>query len=159
MIAAAMPDGFPTLMATMPGGGPGVLFEEVRVKPPGVDGRQKIDTSGMRNTSMVTSWPRALKDVTDVTLIVAWDPSYWNTLMTWVNGGAGTSRGVNVFLLNYPATMAGARRQHIFYGSINKFEPSEFVEGERPTATMTIVIHNVLPSGFLEHTPSVFTLP
>lgn len=148
MITAAMPDGFPTLFVQMAGGGQGVLFEEVRVKPPGLDGRAKIDTSGMRNSTMVTSWPRALRDVTDVTFVVAYDPLYWNTVQLFINGGAGAAgRTINSFTIRYPRTAAGNLREHSFYGTINKFEPGEFVEGERPTATITITIHNVNPLG------------
>lgn len=153
MISAAMPDGFPTLMVGVSGAG--VLFEEIRVKPPGLDGRPKIDTSGMRNSTMVTSWPRALRDTTDITVVGACDPIYWNTVANLINGGAGAAgRTVHAMSLQYPRTFTGNLRQHNFYGTINKFEWNEFVEGERPTFTMTITIHNVNPIG-VEVSPSV----
>ena len=135
-----MKDGFPTIFVDI-GGGEGIEFYEKRVKPPSLDGRAKIDTSGMRNQNFITSWPRALRESGDATLVVAWDPAYWNRVRLLINGGMGNAgRGPRLMLLRFPD---GQSMQ--FYATINKFEPNEHVEGEQPTANMTITIHNVNP--------------
>lgn len=133
-----MKDGFPTIFVNL-GGGEGIEFYEKRIKPPSLDGRAKIDTTGMRNQNFVTSWPRALIETGDATLTVAWAPAYWNRVRLLINGGRGNLGRKPVFItLRFPDG-----EEMGFYATINKFEPNEHVEGEQPTANMTITIHNV----------------
>ena len=100
---------------------PNIGFWEMTVKPPGMDGGDKIDTTTMLNDQWRTSDARALVTLTDSTIRVAYDPNMYND--------------IREKLLNQPGSVTvhfpdGSTLD--FYGFLGKFEPSELKEGEMP---------------------------
>lgn len=119
-----MDDGFATLitLANLPS----VNLYEKEVTPPGLSGGGKIDTTTMRNSSWRTGAAKQLKTLSPVTAVVAYASDAYEDIMAQVN--------VNQLItLTFPdsATIA-------FYGFINEFTPGNNMEGEQPTATLTI---------------------
>jgi hypothetical protein len=121
---------------------PGILFIEKRLKPPGYDFGGKIDTTGLRNNRMRTSWTKQLATNTDMTAVVEYDPQVKNQIISI--GGR-----INLFGLNYPDGEV-----EDFWGSLDKWEPSEHVEGDQPTSNVTVICHGVNDSG-IETVPVV----
>ncbi len=134
-------DGFKTLIKFTNIGN--VDFAEVTVKPPGLDGRGPIDTSSMRNSQMITKYPKSLINVTDVTSTVQWNPGL---LIDLINGVLNKNQFIKVSFPNNSVLS--------FYGWLDKFEPNEHREGEVPLATMTVPASNVNANG-VEVIPSI----
>lgn len=120
---------------------PNVGFWEKTVKPPGMDGGDKIKQSTMHNQSVHTYAPRTLVDITDSQTKVAYDPAVWDDIYD---------------LLNVPTTITvhfSDGSTLAFYGFLKMFDPGEMVEGEQPEATITIVATNVDPITCVEELP------
>lgn len=129
-MTAIMEDGYQTLVSFAADAT--VLFEEKTVTPPGVDGGGSTDTTTMLNTLYRTFAPKALITLTESSMTVAYDPE---TITTEII--ANLINVNNLITLTFPDgdTLA-------FYGWLDKFIPGEHVEGEQPTAEITIVPSN-----------------
>lgn len=114
---------------------PTVLFYEKTVTPPGIDGGGAIDTTTMLNTTYRTKSPKALIDVSDSSMTVAYDPECYPEILALVNVN-------NLITVTFPDGDTVA-----FYGWLDKFTPGENTEGEQPTADIEIVASNVNASG------------
>lgn len=112
-----------------------VKFYEKTVTPPGIDGGGAIDTTTMLNTTYRTKSPKALKDVSDAALTVAYDPACIPEILALVNVN-------NLITVTFPDGDTVA-----FWGWLDKFTPGELVEGEQPTADIEIIASNVNDSG------------
>lgn len=136
-------DGFSTTITFSEA--PAVKMEEKSVTPPGVDGGGENDTSTMRNTAWRTRQPRSLKTATEMSFEAAYDPAVYEDIISMVN----VNQQITV---NWPDGSSLT-----FWGWLNTFEPGELVEGEQPTATVTIIPSNQDNSGAEQ--PPVYTAP
>lgn len=121
-----MEDGFKTTVAfavdtTIP------ELEIIDVTPPGVDQGGAINRTTMANTAFRTKAAKKLKEMTDATLTVAYDPALLTVLLT--------ISGVNTLITyTFPDSSTWA-----IYGFIDKAEPGTISEGDMPTMEITVV--------------------
>lgn len=109
---------------------PGVQLYEKEVTPPGIAAGGPIDTTTMRNTEWRTQRPKQLKSLTQMTVTVAYSTGAFDEIDAQV--------GINQLItITFPD---GSTRA--FWGWIDEFQPGALVEGEQPTATMTIIPSN-----------------
>ena len=101
------------------------LFEK-DVTPPGIQGGGPIATTTMRNTAWRTNAPKQLKAVSTITATVAYATEVYPILMAQI--------GVNQLVtVTYPD---GSSID--MWGWLDDFQPGTNVEGEQPTATLTV---------------------
>ena len=119
-----------------------VRFWEVSGNPPGLDGGDEINITTMHNTTWRTMAARSLKTLT---------PSVWKV---------GYDPGVITEINNNLINQEGSITRHLpdgskldFFGFLQKIEFGEFVEGEMPTATITVVPTNYDPVNRTEQAP------
>ena len=137
-------DGFSTKIAFSVD--PDVSFWEVTVKPPGIDGGEKIDTTTMFNGALKTFAARTLKQLTDGGASAAYDPQAYLDILSLVNvEGSVTVHWPDGSTLD-------------FYGYLNKFEPGDNTEGEMPKASINFCCTNWDSVNNLEVGP-VYTAP
>jgi hypothetical protein len=137
-----MPDGFSTKIAFALNAT--IAFWEKTVKPPGIDGGEKIETTTMHNIAWRTFSLRRLKTLTDGTVKAAWDPELYDDILAILNvADSVTEHFENGDTLDY-------------YGAVQKFEPEDFEEGKFPMISVTIVATNQDPAT-LDEEPPVFT--
>ena len=135
-----MTDGFATLIGFADDSD--VQMEEVEVTPPGMSMGGPIDVSTMRNTTYATRWPKSLKELTPMSLVVAYDPAFLTEILAMLGSN-------QLITLTYPGD-----EQESFQGFIDEFSPNAHVIGERPTAEMTIV-PTLLNDSLVETAPTV----
>lgn len=122
-----------------------IALYEIAVKPPGIDGGEKIDQTTQHNEEMRTFAPRSLKTATDSATTCAYDPAALADILALVN--------VNGLIKTYFPDGGF----YSYYGYLRSFEPAELVEGTRPTAQVVFAVTNVDGDG-AEHTPT-YTAP
>lgn len=112
---------------------PDLEFWEKTITPPGVDGGDAVDTTTMHNTIWRTKAPRTLKDLTDMSIVGAYDPVMYTRAVTLVNRK-------QTITVTFPdgSTLA-------FYGFIKTQATGELAEGTQPTMTFTVVATNQDP--------------
>ena len=122
------PDGFKTLITLS--SNPAIQLWEKTVKPPGIDGGEKIDTTTMLNTTWRTFAQRQLRTLVDSTAACAYDPDVFTALVAEVNLP-------QTITITFPdkSTLA-------FYGFMQKAEAQENKEGEMPMVDVTITPTN-----------------
>ena len=103
----------------------------IDVKPPGWDGGGAIETATMENDDLRTKRPKALVTATNSSCQVAYALSALRDIREMINV-------LQEITITYPDS-AGTET---FWGWVNTFEPSSFVEGTRPTASMEIIPAN-----------------
>jgi hypothetical protein len=126
---AIMDDGFSTTIAFSEDSS--VQMQEIEVTPPGVSGGGEIDQTSMQNTTWRTAAPKSLKTLTDGSLTVAYDPDFITEIIAMVN----VNQQITV-------TFPGAETL-VFWGWIDEFAPGAQVEGQRPTASVTLKASNL----------------
>lgn len=105
---------------------PNIKLFEKEVNPPGMSANGPIDTTTMRNIEWRTMAPKSLKTMPQITATVAYATETIPLLFDQI--------GVNQpIIVTMPdgSTIA-------FWGWIEEFVPGANVEGEQPTATLTI---------------------
>lgn len=112
-----------------------VLLKEKEVTPPGIDGGGENDTTTMHNTTWRTRQPKSLKTLSECSLVASYDPAVFDAIVTMLNDN-------QLITLEFPD---GSRLN--FWGWINEFKPNRHVEGEQPTAEVTIIASNQNDSG------------
>jgi len=126
-----MTDGFSTTISfSGAGSSVDIYMEEKEVTPPGLAGGGAIDTSTMRNTTYRTSVPKSLIGGSPSSFTGAYDPDLLTEILSALN--------VNQeIVITYPddSTLT-------FWGWIDEFTPNALVEGEQPTASITIIPSN-----------------
>jgi hypothetical protein len=140
---ARIDDGYRTLITFSET--PITLAWEKSVTPPGIDGGGSIDITTMRNGDGTTGWrtfaPKALKTLTESTATCAYDPEMYDECLDALQ--------VNQLItITFPDGATEA-----FWGWLDKFMPGELVEGEQPTAEITIVPSNWSEDTGLEVAP------
>lgn len=139
-------DGYQTLIAFALA--PTIAFWEKTVKPPGLDGGDKIDTSTMHNVDWRTFAPRALTTMTDMQTKVAYDPVIYSTIVDTLLNRETT------ITVHFPDTSRVS-----FYGFLRSFEIDDHVEGQQPEATVVITPTNQDPTTGAESGPAVDSVP
>ena len=133
MAGEYLEDGFATTISFAED--PTVLFKEIDVKPPGIDGGDAIPKSTMRNTLYKTKAARTLVEITDANVTVGWNPDTYPEIMGLVN-----TNTLITFTFPDGSTYAA-------WGFLRSFEPGTMSEGERPTADIVICFTNENDSG------------
>lgn len=119
------------------------LMKEKEVTPPGVDAGGENDTTSMRNTDFRTKQPKSLKTLMNSSLVVFYDPAILDEILATV--------GVNQsIVITFPDISTWT-----FWGWLNEFVPNAQVEGEPPTANITIIPSNQNNSG--EEVPPAYS--
>ena len=135
---AIINDGHPTTV-TFSSGESGVVLSELmfekEVTPPGVSGGGPNDTSTMRNSVWRTMQPKSLKSLTPLSFTAAYDPAVFDEIVAMAN--------VNQSIV---VTFADGSTL-TFWGWLDEFTPNAVVEGEQPTAEVTVVPSNQNGSG------------
>ncbi len=133
-------EGFPTKIAFSRL--PTASFWEKTVQPPGVDGGEPVETTTMHNLVWRTQNPRVLKTLMPHTTKVAYDPNWYNQIVSTLINQAGsvTVRFPDGSTLDY-------------FGYLQKFEADQIEEGKQPEATVTIVPTNWDPVNHVESAP------
>lgn len=134
-----MPDGYQSEITFQ--NQPAVQLWEKQIKPPGVDGGEKIDTSTLLNTAWRTASPRHLKTLSDMSCQFAYDPDVLPVIYGLIN----QEQSITV-LFPDGSTLA-------FWGFLQKFEPGELKEGEFPMAAGTVAVTNWDPTNRVEAGP------
>ncbi len=130
---ARLDDGFATLIEFAEDSD--VQMWEKEVTPPGVSGGGENDTSTMRNTTWRTKSPKGLISLSEASLVVAYDPAVYDEIIAMVN----TNQQITITFAD-DSTL-------VFWGWIDEFTPGAAVEGEQPTAELTIIPSNQNASG------------
>ena len=129
---ARLTDGFSTTISFAQGA---ITVEEISVTPPGVEGGGENDTTTMQNSAWRTRQPKKLKTLSESSVTVSYDVAAYSQIIAQVN--------VNQLItITFPDATTLA-----FWGWIDTFVPGELVEGEQPTAEMTIIPSNQNASG------------
>lgn len=135
-----MPDGYRTLITFS--ANPAIQLWEKTVKPPGLDGGDKIDTTTMHNDVWRTYEHRALKTLTDASATCAYDPDSYTGILQLTNF-------FNTITITYPD-----HSQLAFFGYLQKAEVEEHKEGEMPMIAVTIAPTNWDDIGQVEAGPT-----
>jgi hypothetical protein len=135
-------DGYQTLISFA--SAPLLELWEKRVKPPGLDAGGAIDETTMRNQNWRTKHPKALVTMTDCTVVGAWEPAeaYLELLPAMAV--------VDVITITFPDGT-----DLLWYGWIDKWDPGELVEGEQPTATVTVIASSMEVVTYTEQTITI----
>jgi len=105
---------------------PAVKLFEKEVNPPGMTANGPIDTTTMRNTAWRTMAPKSLKTMPQIQATVA----YATDAIPVLFGQIGVNQPIFV---TFPDGSTVS-----FWGWIEEFTPGANVEGEQPTATLTV---------------------
>ena len=108
-----------------------VVAKEKGITPPAIEGGGKIDLTTMRNSDVRTFYPKQLYTMGDASVVVAWDPTLYEEMASVI--------GVNqTITITFPDATTLA-----FWGTLDNFAPNESIEGEQPTAVLTIIATNL----------------
>ena len=122
---------------------PVVEFCEKEVTPPGVEGGGANDTTTMKNTTFRTMQPKKLKTLAEGGATVAYETVVYDKIIAMIN--------INQLItVTFPDLSSIA-----FFGWLDTFVPGALVEGEQPTAEITIIPSNQDAAG--AETPPVHT--
>jgi len=114
---------------------PSVLFWEKEVTPPGVSGGGANDTTTMQNSVWRTMAPKQLKTLSNSSVVVAYDPDVYTDVVAMVNEN-------QLITVTFPDASTLA-----FWGWLDEFTPQRVVEGQQPTAEVTIIPSNQNAAG------------
>lgn len=124
----AIIDGYQTLITFA--ADPDVSIWEKTVKPPGIDGGDKIDITTMHNEELRTFAARSLKTLTDGSSKVAYDAAFYEQAKSLVN----VETAITITFRTGDTL--------VFYGYLQKFEADDLAEGSQPEATVSFVATN-----------------
>lgn len=114
---------------------PTIRVYEKEVTPPGASGGGENDTTTMRNNTWRTRAPKKLKTLSPASFTVAYDPQVYQDIADQLNKNQAIT-------ISFPDGSSLT-----FWGWIDEFTPGAIVEGEQPTADMTIIPSNQDASG------------
>ncbi len=127
---ARLDDGFSTTIYFSAATSGITVFWEKEITPPGISGGGENDTTTMRNTTWRTKAPKNLKSLTPGSFVVSYDSSILDEMNAMIN--------VNqLIVITYPD---GSDIR--FWGYIDEYTPNALVEGEQPTANITVIPTN-----------------
>jgi hypothetical protein len=114
---------------------PNISFWERKIKPPGLDGGDKIDITTMFNSDWRTFFPRSLVTLTPASVTALYDPNLYNTILNTLN------------ILDTVTVRWSDGSTLAFFGWLRKFEPGELSEGAPPECTIEVEPSNMDSSG------------
>jgi len=123
-------DGYQTLISVG-----GASFWEKGVTPPGISAGGATDTTTMHNTEWRTMAPKKLKTMDECSLTAAYEPEVYTAIVAQIGRN-------QLITITFPD---GSQLE--FWGWIDSFTPGEHVEGEQPTADVTIICSNQTDTG------------
>jgi len=129
MKAGTLKDGF-GITITFAGHNFSLVLDPTSITPPGVEGGDPIDTTTHSNIAYRTKYPRSLKEITDASMTVVYDPGAWDNIVAAINDNT-------LITFTFPDASSLA-----VYGYLKSFTPNEYVEGEQATAECVIVVTN-----------------
>mgnify|MGYP001221696046 FL=1 len=129
MKAGTLKDGF-GIAITFAGHNFSLVLDPTSITPPGVEGGDPIDTTTHSNIAYRTKHPRSLKEITDASMTVVYDPGAWTSIVAAINDNT-------LITFTFPDASSLA-----VYGYLKSFTPNEYVEGEQATAECVIVVTN-----------------
>lgn len=88
-----------------------IEFWEVETEAPAINGGDPIDTTTMHNATWRTKAPRTLKDLEPFTVVVAYDPNIYNSILVLINETEEVT-------IHFPDTSSLD-----FFGYIQSFDP------------------------------------
>lgn len=109
----------------------GLQFEIKELSPPGVSGGGSIDLTSMVNTTWRTFAAKSLKTLMPMSLVIAYDPELYDGMIAMCNDN-------QEIVITFPDSSFLT-----FWGYVDEFVPNAQVEGEQPTANVTIIPTNV----------------
>ncbi len=123
-----MEDGYQTSIAfSSAGSGVNVYMYNTGVTPPGLAGGGPIDTTTMENVTYRTQVPKSLIGMSPCSFVGGYNSNVYTELLLALN--------VNQeIVVTFPDTSTLT-----FWGWIDEFVPNPLVEGEMPTANITII--------------------
>lgn len=104
---------------------PDIALWEKTVQPPGLDGGDPIDQTTMHNVTWRTMAPRALVTMTEHTVVCAYDPVIYTSILAQLN----VEQTITITFSD-GSTLA-------FFGFIRLFDFAELEEGTQPEVTVT----------------------
>lgn len=116
---------------------PNISLYEIETTPPGWTGGGPINTTTMRNTSLRTQAPKALKSLTPAGGTVAYSDSAFDS--------TAVEAMINHKQLITCTLPTGST--YSFWGWVNTWQPGGYSEGNMPTATLGIEPANENNSG------------
>lgn len=122
---AFLKDGYSTSITFTLAPSSGVLLHVKELTPPAVS-LGVIDVTTMENSGYRTKVPKSLKTLGDVTFTAAYSPHAYQTIKTMM----GTLQDITI---HFPDAQTLT-----FEGWIDEFKPNRIVEGQQPTAEVTI---------------------
>lgn len=124
-------DGYPTYLTFSDTySGVSLYFKEKELTPPGIDMGEMNDVSNMRNTAWRTMAFRKLKTLMEGSMTCHYDPAFLDEVLSMMGQN-------QELVLTMPDTHTWT-----FWGGIRSFVPNAHVEGEPPTAQVTIGVTN-----------------
>jgi hypothetical protein len=141
---AILRDGFRALIAfsRLPGAG-GATYLEVTIKLPAVDGRGGIDQTNMRNALYMTKVPHYLIMLDALSGTMMYDSAFYSAAAAVINR-----------IQSATVTLPDGGTVTV-WGWLNKIEPTEYKEGERPLINFEFQIGNL--NDQCVETPPVYT--
>ena len=134
MVAGLLEDGHATLITFALA--PTVEFEELEVTLPAIKGGGKNKMTTMRNVDVHTGAPKKLFDLEAGSVLVAWNPKCYGTIMTTLVNKNGM-----ITVTNPDGSTV------VYWGFVDEFNPKPLKEGERPEADVKFEITNRNDSG------------
>ena len=123
---------------------PTIAIFEREVTPPGIDGREPIDTMTMHTNRWMTKHPRQLLEMTNGSISFAYDPKVYDDILDLIN---------QVTVVTH--TFSNGDRLS-YWGFLKAFKPESHGEGKMPMASGELIPTNEDPNTNTEEDP-VFT--
>jgi len=124
-------DGHSTTISFANDSGTVLEIREKEVTPPGLSAGGENDITTMRNSKWRTKAPKKLITAAPASCVVTYDPDVYTNIITDLLGVN------NLITITFPDSTTLA-----FWGWLDEFTPGSLVEGEAPTATITIIPSN-----------------
>lgn len=105
-------------------------FEIKELTPPGVSGGGGIDITTMSNETWRTMAAKALKTLTPLSMVIAYDTELYDGMIDMCNDN-------QEIFVDFPDDS-----RLTFWGFVDEFLPNAQVEGEQPTANVTVIPTN-----------------
>lgn len=128
---STLTDGFPSRMVfSNADSGVELYFQEKELTPPGVDCGEMNDLTNMHNEAWRTFAFRKLKTLMESNMVCHYDPAFLEGIVDMI----GENQEIQ---LTFPDDS-----YWVFWGGIRSFVPGALVEGQPPTAQVTIGVTN-----------------
>jgi len=102
-------------------------FEIKEITPPGVSGGGGIDTTTMSNKTWRTFLPKSLKTLLPFSMVIAYDTELYDGMIAMCNDN-------QEIFITFPDDSVLT-----FWAYVDEFVPNAQIEGEQPTASVTII--------------------